>query len=67
MSGNPTTSTAPWGGVEADGGLEQGDAGPLRADERAGHVEALLGEERVQVVAGDAAGEAGEAPRISPA
>ncbi len=41
--------------------FENGDAGALGADEGAGHVEAILGQKEVQVVAGDAAGDFGKA------
>jgi hypothetical protein len=42
-------------GDEAQGGLQDGDAGPLGAHQRAGHVETVLGQELRQVVAGDPA------------
>ena len=43
------------------GGFENGDASAFGADERASDVEAILGQKLVQVVAGDAAGNVGEA------
>ena len=46
---------AGWGPGAA--GLEDGDAGALRADERPGDVEAVLGQQVVEVVARDAARE----------
>ena len=48
-------------GFEVAGGFEDGDAGALGADEGAGDVEVVFGEELVEVVAGDAAGDVGEA------
>ncbi len=47
-------------GGEVEGGGDDGGAGALRADQRAGDVEAVFGEQLVEVVAGDAAGNAGE-------
>ena len=41
-------------------GLEHGDAGALRAHQGAGHVKAVLGQQLVQVVAGNAAGNLGK-------
>ncbi len=46
---------------ELEIGFEHGDAGGLGADEGAGDVEAVFGKELVEVVAGDAAGDVGEA------
>src|SRR5690625_27384 len=46
---------------QADGRLEDRDAGPLGPGEGAGDVKAIFGEELVEVVAGDAARDIGEA------
>ena len=46
---------------QAAGGFENGDAGAFGADESAGNVESILGQEVVQVVAGDAARDVGKA------
>ena len=46
---------------QLEGGVEDGDAGALGADQRAGDVEAVLGQERIEVgVAGDAPRDPGE-------
>ena len=45
---------------EPDRGLQHRDARALGADERAGHVEPVLGQQLVEVVARDPAGELGE-------
>ena len=45
-------------GGEIERGGDDVDAGALGADQGAGHVEAVLGEQFVEVVAGDAAGNA---------
>ena len=42
-------------------GFEDGDAGAFAADECAGNVESVFRKELVEVVAGDAAGDIGEA------
>jgi hypothetical protein len=44
-----------WARDEAETGLEHGNAGAFGADERAGEVEALLRQQLVEIVAGDAA------------
>ena len=44
---------------QAAGGFEDGDAGSFRTDQRAGNVEAILREQEVQVVAGNAARDVG--------
>ena len=57
MSGKPMTTSARTGGLwhEPQPGLQHGDAGALGADQRAGDVEAVLGQQLVEIVAGDAA------------
>ena len=47
-------------GGEIERGGDDVDAGALRADQRAGHVEVVFGQQLVEVVAGDAAGNAGK-------
>ena len=44
-------------GMRSQRGFEDGDAGAFAADQRAGDVEAVFGQELVEVVAGDAARE----------
>ena len=46
-----------WGRDQVHGGLEHGHAGALGADQRPGQVEAVLGQQLVQVVAGHPPGE----------
>src|ERR1039458_8690729 len=48
-------------GLQLAFSFEDGDAGPLGSDQRPGNVEAVLRQELVQVVAGDAARNIGEA------
>ena len=63
MSGKPMPTRVRKGGsrTRLEGGGEDDGAGAFGADEGAGDVEAVLGEELVEVEAGDAAGDVGEA------
>ena len=45
---------------QAAGGFEDGGAGSFGADQSAGDVESVFGQQVIQVVAGDAAGDVGE-------
>ena len=62
-SANPTTTSRRQGGLclRSSVGAEDGDAGAFAADQRSGDVEAVFREELVEVVSGDAAGDAREA------
>ena len=54
---------AGWGFDELECGAEDDGAGAFAADEGAGDVEVVFGEELVEIVAGDAAGNVGETVR----
>ena len=49
-----------WAFDQAASGFERGDTGSFGADQGAGDVESVFGEQVVEVVAGDAAGDLGE-------